>query len=307
MRSVILTGGSGFVGTAVLKELVHRGWHVNALVNRGALAEGGDDVTPIRGDVFDAAALDRGMAGCTACVHLIGIIRENRRKGVTFDRMHVDATRQVLHAAARNGVTRYVHMSAIGSRPDAPSAYHRTKFAAEQSVRFCGLRATILRPSMIHGPGGEFMKMEANWARGRAVPYLFMPYFGRGVLGLSGAGLLQPLFVDDVARAFVDALDRDGTIGQTFEIGGPDRVSWPQLHHDVSVAVTGKSKRAIAIPAWYAKLLTRVVPSPLLPFNLAQVQMSEEDNVTDLRPFERAFEFVPSGWKQSLASYAGKL
>ena len=307
MRTVFLTGGSGFVGSAVLKELVRRGWHVNALVNRGTLAETGGQVTPINGDLFDPAVLDRGMAGCSACIHLVGIIRENPAKNMTFERLHVSATRQVLAAAARNGLGRYVQMSAIGARPDAPSAYHRTKFAAEEFVRLSSLKSTILRPSIIHGPGGEFMKMEAKWARGQALPFVFMPYFGHGVLGLGGAGLLQPVFVDDVARAFVDAIDLEETIGHIYELGGPDRVTWPQLHHDASRAITGKAKPAVAIPAWYAKTITHVVPAAWLPFNLSQVQMSEEDNVTNLRPFEKAFGFSPQPWLASLNSYASQL
>lgn len=307
MRRVFLTGGSGFVGTAVMAALLERGWAVNALVKHVKLNVAYEHLTPIQGDLFDGDSLDRGMADCQACIHLVGIIAEHRWSGVTFDRMHIEATRMVLGAEKRAGIERHLHMSALGARPNAPSEYHRTKFAGEQLVRGSGIPATIIRPSMIHGPGGAFMKMEAKWARGKAMPFLFMPYFGGGVLGLDGAGLLQPIFVNDVARVFAEALDRPETIGQTFEIAGPDRVTWPQLHHDVSRAVTGKSKPAVPVPAWYAKAMTHVVPANLLPFNRAQVVMSQEDNITDIDPFVRAFGFSPRPWVESVNSYAGDL
>src|SRR5688572_13077362 len=133
---VFVTGASGFVGAAVVDELVTRGYGVNALVNRRELktpagAGAGGDVRAIKGGLFDAAALDEGMSGGVAgVIHLVGIIMERRSRGVTFERIHHQGTRAVVDAAVRNGVRRYVHMSALGVRPNAVSDYHRTKFAA---------------------------------------------------------------------------------------------------------------------------------------------------------------------------------
>ncbi len=146
------------------------------------------------------------MADCDAAIHLVGIIEEKPSKDITFEKMHVDATRRVLDAAKAVGVERYVHMSALGTRPDAVSDYHKTKWHAEELVRASGLTYTIFRPSMIHGPRGEFMKQAASWAKGKAAPFVFMPYFGFGPLGTGGSGKVQPVYVKDVAKVFVDAL-----------------------------------------------------------------------------------------------------
>jgi nucleoside-diphosphate-sugar epimerase len=102
-RRVFVTGGSGFVGSAVIAELLSRGHSVRALVNRRLLGFGGR-VEETRGDLFDAAALDAGLAGCDAVVHLVGIIMERRSKGVTFERIHFEGTRAVVDAAVRAGV-----------------------------------------------------------------------------------------------------------------------------------------------------------------------------------------------------------
>ena len=188
--TVFVTGASGFVGTAVVEELLSRSYGVNALTNRRDVKAAGERLTVVKGDLFDPAALAKGMAGCSAVIHLVGIIMEDAAKGVTFEHIHHEGTVAVVDAARKAGVKRYVQMSALGSRADAVSDYHKTKFKAEQYVRASGLDWTIIRPSMIHGPHGEFMKMEADWARHKQPPFLFMPYFGRGPLGLGGAGLL---------------------------------------------------------------------------------------------------------------------
>ncbi len=303
METVFVTGGSGFVGSAVIDELLARGLPVRAMVNHSRIDQPG--VETVRGSLFDQASLANAMAGCSAVIHLVGIIREKGDQ--TFDRIHVQGTRGVVEATERAGVKRYLQMSALGSRAEAESEYHRTKFAAEQIVRQSSLDWTILRPSLIHGKGGEFMQMEAAWARRQSMPYLFMPYFGSGVLGLGGAGLLQPVYVGDVAKAFAEALARPGTIRQSYDLGGADRLTWPQLHQLSAEAIVGSRRAIVPIPAWYARLLTRVVPASLLPFNRAQVAMSQEDNIADLTAFTRDFGLSLQPFEPTLRSYADQL
>jgi NADH dehydrogenase len=308
---VFVTGGSGFVGSAVIEELVGRGYAVNALVHTGEVGAGGDTVRAVRGSLFHEPALDEGMRdGCEAVIHLVGIIMEKRSKGVTFERIHFEGTKNVVDAARRNGVKRYVHMSALGTRPDAVSDYHKTKYRAEQYVRNSGLDWTIIRPSLIHGPKGEFMQMEAKWARGAAPPFLFMPYFSATAMPTFGggrAGLLQPVYVKDVARAFVDSLEKRRTVGEVFPLAGPDRFTWKEFHRAAAHAIIGKKRMVASLPAWYAKLLTRVVPPFLLPFNRAQVIMSQEDNTTDLSKFTDVFGWTPQPFEPTLRTYAGQL
>lgn len=305
--TIFVTGGSGFVGSAVINALVSRGYHVHALVNRRPVPDRDGRVKSFPGGLFSPRALDAAMAGCNAAIHLVGIIMERPADDVTFERIHLGGTRSVVSAAVRNNVRRYVHMSALGTRPDAVSTYHKTKYAAEEYVRDSGLQWTIFRPSMIHGEHGEFMRMEAKWARRKAPPFLFMPYFGAGPLGRGGAGMLQPVYVDDVARAFVDALERPRTIGEVYLLGGNQRITWPQMHKTVSRAVVGKERWVVPMPAWKANALTRVIPAPLLPFNRDQVVMSQEDNTCDVTKVKEDFGWEPRGFDETLPEYASKL
>lgn len=304
---VLLTGASGFVGSAVLRALRGRGYAITALANRRSIEPEHPEVRQVAGGLFDARALDDAAGGCDAAIHLVGIIAERPKRGVTFERIHVEGTRNVLEACRKAGVRRYVQMSALGTRPDAVSEYHRTKWRAEELVRSSGLTWTIIRPSLIHGPGGEFMTMEAHWARGQASPWLFMPYFGRGVFGLGGAGRLQPVHVDDVARAFVEAIDNPSTMGRTYDLGGSERLSWPELHEASARAIAGRRRAIIAMPAWKALLLTRLIPGALLPFNRDQVIMSQEENTCELSAFEADFGWTPRGFRETLAEYAAAM
>ena len=304
---VFVTGGSGFVGSAVIEELVSREYSVHALTNRRKITIGGDRVRSVEGSLFDPAALRAGMEGCTAVIHIVGIIMEKRSKGITFEHIHVEGTRNVVDAAKASGIQRHVQMSALGTRDGAVSDYHKTKFLAEEYVRGSGLEWTIFRPSLIHGPAGEFMQMEAGWARHSKPPFLFMPYFGRGVMGLGGAGLLQPVYVKDVARAFVDALGNPKTIGEIYPLGGPETITWPQMHRICAEAVTGKKPLVVPLPAWYAKMVAAITPAALLPFNRDQVIMSQEDNTCDMAKFKDDFGLETQPFEATVKSYATQL
>jgi NADH dehydrogenase len=301
-RIIFVTGGSGFVGSAVIDELLQKKFRVRALVHRAPIEK--DGVESVPGGLF-GGHLAEAMAGCAAVIHLVGIIME--RGAATFEKIHVDGTKAVVDAAKQAGVGRYIHMSALSTRENAKSAYHRTKWDAEQHVVRHAPAWTIFRPSLIHGPGGEFTEQLAKWARGRAAPWVVMPYFGGGLLGTGGAGKLQPVHVDDVAKAFVGAIDLPAARGRIYNLAGPEVLTWPQMHRVASEAVRGKPKRSLPIPAWYAGLLTRVVPGSLLPFNRAQVQMSQEDNTGDVTEYLNDFGRVPRPFTSSFRDYAGQL
>ena len=302
---VFITGGSGFVGSAVLRELKKNGYEINALTSRKTLG-GNGETKHFAGSLFDPTVLDAGMRGCDAVIHLVGIIMEKPSQGVTFERIHYEGTLAVVDAAKRNGVRRYVQMSALGARPNAVSDYHKTKFKAEEYVQAGGLESTILRPSMIHGPEGEFMKMEAMWARKRApAPLFFQPFMH--YFGGKKAGLLQPIFVDDVARAFVESLKNDKTIGKIYPIGGPDIITWPQLHETVAQAVVGHHRLVAAIPIPIAKLLITTGIAQVLGFNRDQLIMSQEDNTCDLAEFVNDFGWTPRAFAPLVMKYGKEL
>jgi NADH dehydrogenase len=164
MHRVFVTGATGFVGRAVVQALRAEGYCVRCLVRRGSEPDlrGLEAIERVEGDVLASRSLADGMEGCHSVVHLVGIIREYPARGVTFERVHVEGTRNVLEAATTAGVQRYLHMSALGTRPGARARYHTTKWAAEEAVRAGTLPWTIFRPSVIYGRGDGFVTMLAR-------------------------------------------------------------------------------------------------------------------------------------------------
>ncbi len=304
-KTIALTGATGFVGRHVLPMLVEQGYEVRVLVRDGSrLATSASTIHKVHGDLFDADALLTLVDGADAVIHLVGIIMEDRRRGQTFQRVHTSATINLLEAAKLSGsVKRWIHMSALGVRPHAASQYHATKWEAEQALRRSGLNFTVFRPSIIHGVDGEFMQMvKAFWCK--LFPP-FVPYFGAGPFGLGGAGQLQPVWVDDVARCFVDALDNKRSEGETYPMGGPGRYTWPDLYRTVKEHLDcAKNKPVVAIPAWKAKILAAL---PGTPFNVDQVIMSQEESTCDTKKVEQDFGITLASFEEKLADYAARI
>lgn len=223
--------------------------------------------------------------------------------GQTFDRVHRRGTIAVVDALREAGISRYVHMSALGARADAVSKYHLTKYEAEEYVRNSGLDWTVFQPSIIHGYDGEFMRLMKTFACSLIPPV--MPYFG------SGRARLQPVSVKDVAYCFVDAIKRAETIGKTYPLGGPVDYNWKELYETCRRIIPGsrKWKPLVSQPVAVAKLLARtVMKTPLVPahlkFNVGQVQMSQEDSVCPIEPVESTFGIKLRDFERELTRYA---
>ncbi|HUN81040.1 MAG TPA: complex I NDUFA9 subunit family protein [Phycisphaerae bacterium] len=314
---VIVTGATGFVGRYIVRELVARGHHPVCLVrDRSRLSiehVARDRIDVVQCDLYDTEPLAAVMQDADAVIHLVGIIFEHPLRGQTFERVHVETTRHVIEAAKPAGVKRIVHMSALGARPHAVSRYHQTKWEAEGLVRASALGWTIFRPSVIHGADGEFMRMMrtmvCDWfvpAFGFVpMPFPVIPYFGKGT------PRLQPVSVKDVAACFVTALNNPEHIGQAYELGGPEAMSWKEFYRVCRELIqSGRCRKPIVgLPIILAKLLAETIMRlPILPemlrFNIGQVQMSLEDLVCDHTRIEKAFGIRLRDFRHELADYA---
>lgn len=298
-KVVTVTGASGFVGRHVVRELLARGFSVRALVRDRAKAaqtlparKQGTPIEIVVGDVLEPRDARAACAGADACIHLVGILREHPRDGVTFQRAHVDATRTILAACRDAGIGRYLHMSALGVCDDGVCAYQRTKWAAEQLVRDSGLDWTIFRPGLIHGEGSQFIDVAQGLVSGHEMPWFFIPYFTRGVadpsVPLGGDTVIDPLvapvLVDDVARAFVAALNNERAIGEVYNLAGPETMSWPDMLRFIRDTLPGGNHRLepFGVPSKLAackfKVLSLVGLGDLLPFDDGMALMGGMDS-----------------------------
>jgi NADH dehydrogenase len=283
---VFVTGATGFVGRAVIHALRSEGYMVRCLVRRGSERDlqGFGAIERVEGDVTALDTLEPAMSGCDTAIHLVGIIREHPTRRVTFERVHVDGTVNVLTAAARVGVRRFMHMSALGTRPGARSRYHQTKWAAEEAVRESPIPWTIFRPSIIYGRGDEFVSMLAGMVRRLPV----VPVIG------DGTQRLQPIPVEQVAEGFARAIDTPAAIKHAFEVGGPDAVSMVQLLDDIGAALGRRRVRKVHVPLGLIRILARLLHRvPSFPVTPDQLLMIEENSTCDPAAFFTTFGLTP--------------
>jgi len=288
---VFVTGSTGFVGNHVLHELVEKGHQVKALVRPGSehKLKRPDDVETIPGTVKEVADLIRGMQGCEAAIHLVGIIRAFPSQDITFERLHTEAAANVIGAAKEAKVPRLLHMSALGAREDGPTAYLRTKFAAEELVRQSGLNYTIFRPSLIFGRGGEAIKMFADMVKKYVVP----------IIG-DGQYRFQPVSVSTVAQGFEKGLDPETANDQTLDVGGPDNVTFDEIM-DTLARVMGKSIVKIHMPILPLRLATSALQhAPGYPLTTDQITMLLEGSTCDEKPFYELLRLEPISLEQTL-------
>lgn len=326
MACIAVTGASGFVGRHVVRELLSRGHAVRGLVRdretaRRVLPADSDRLALAAGDVTSSDTLAELLDGCRACVHTVGIIRE-RPGGQTFRRLHADAVRALVAACRERGTRRLVHVSAIGVGDEGRTEYQRTKFEGETIVRRSGLDWTILRCSLIHGPGGEFTRLAAGWARGTHAPWIFMPYFTRGELStrdvplapiLRVAPRVQPVWVGDVARAAAECLDRPAAVGEVYHLAGPEVFTWPQFLRALRDGTPGGNEdvEPRGIPAEPAAAVARVAArlglGSLLPFDAGMALMGSQDSTAETAKAREHLGFAPRRFADALAEYAGAL
>ena len=290
---VFVTGATGFVGLSVIHALRAHGAVVRCLVRHGSEQDlrGLEAIERVEGDVLNARGLADAVAGCDVVIHLVGIIREHRARSVTFEAVHHHATLNVLNAAATVGVRRFLHMSALGTRPGARSRYHQTKWAAEEKVRESPLAWTIFRPSIIYGRGDGFVTMLAGMVH-------------RGVVPLIGDGhqRVQPIPVEQVAEALASAIDLPATVKHTFDVGGPDTITMTALV-DLIRAVTGKRRvLKIHVPVRFLRMVAQLFqPFPSFPITPDQLLMLEANNTCDPAAFFTTFGLTPVALRAGLA------
>jgi NADH dehydrogenase len=220
--TVLVTGATGFVGGHVVGALRAAGHPVRALVRRPMNATTLRDLgcELAEGDMTDAASLARATEGVDAVVHLVAIIAG---KPADFVRIMEQGTRDLVAAAQQAGtVTRWVQMSALGTSDATKDLvpYFHAKWEIEKMVEASGIPYVIFRPSFVFAPDGGVLPGFARMAK--LAP--LMPVPG------NGKQRIQPIWADDVAAFFVKALDLDAATNRTFEIGGPDKVTWDELY-----------------------------------------------------------------------------
>lgn len=270
---VTVFGGSGFIGRYVVQRLARAGWQVRVAVRRPNdalfLKTSGDvgQVTPVAANIRDDRSVAAAVAGADAVINLVGILYSSGKQ--SFDAVQAKGAARIAAAAKAAGAARFVQISAIGADPSSDSAYARSKAEGEQAVKLAFPNATILRPSIVFGPEDDFFNRFARMA-------MMSP-----VLPLIGGGhtKFQPVYVADVADAVARALEDDGAMGKTYELGGPRSYTFRALM-EMLLKEIGRCRLLVPLPFALASLQGAILQ--MLPINLLtvdQVRLLKRDNV----------------------------
>ncbi|WP_027136018.1 complex I NDUFA9 subunit family protein [Geminicoccus roseus] len=273
MRDMVVAvmGGTGFIGSHVVGHLCAAGAQVRVPCRNTdralflkPLGQVGQ-VAPLACDLSDDASLETVLSGVDAVVNLIGILHEHRAGD--FQRLHAELPARIARAAPRSA--RLIQVSAIGADPQSKSIYARTKGEGEAALRAVRPDAVILRPSVVFGPGDQFLNRFAKMAVNSPV----LPAIG------GGHTRFQPVFVVDVAQAVLAALTRPDVLGHTYELGGPAVMSFREIL-DWLQKVLGRNRYVMNLPFSVADTQARflqILPTP--PLTRDQVLQLRSDNV----------------------------
>jgi NADH dehydrogenase len=293
MSTVLVTGASGFVGSHLLPELLGAGHRVVALVRSPGAGEKVTRRLPAAlaanvelrtGDVDRPATLPAALAGVDAVVHLVAIPRD-RKGGRQLLAVNLDGTRNVIAAMQATGIQRLVHLGAMGVEDREELHYAKSKARAERAVRESALDWTILKPSLLFGPGDGFFNIVADLVR-----------LSPGIVPVPGDGKsrFQPLHVADLALCLRLSVERPTTVGNAYELGGPRTWTYREITAEVCRAM-GRRRVIVPVPLPLIKLIAGAAEALHLPFPVATDQLRQLalDNVGPLDGVHAAFGFIP--------------
>ncbi len=265
---ILVTGGSGYVGSHLVRRLIESGKSIRVLVRdpQRASREGrlaGLSIEQVEGDVTEPASLDAAVAGASAVVHTVAIAIEKGRG--SYEEINYQGTLNVLEAARTAGVRRFVNLSQLGADPEIPYRFLASKGAAQAAVAASELDWTAFRPSVIWGPEDEFANTFA-----RLVPFSPIIY---PIVGDEHA-TFQPVWVEDAVSAMVQSLEDRSTIGEEFELGGPEVLTLEQIERRTLQAV-GARRIMVRFPMPLLRLVVKLMelslPSPPVTSSLLEL------------------------------------
>ena len=282
---ILITGAAGFIGRRAVRAFADAGHTVRALVRRQPTPSlfPLERVEVTLGDVTDSPPLNSALSGVDTVINLAAVIREQGRN--TFQAVNHRGARNLIDASIQTGVRRFIHASALGVSSDPSSPYLYSRWMAEEEIKRSDLDSTILRFSLGFGEGDEFFNRLAALIKVSPL----VPVFG------DGTTVFQPIAADDVAMCLVRAYEDKGTIGQSLDVAGPEKLTYDETMDLIAEILSSRIVKvhvplSMARPA--VKLMEWLLPRP--PITGDQLGMLTKDLTTDPDSVEKSFGFNPT-------------
>jgi nucleoside-diphosphate-sugar epimerase len=281
--NVVVAGGTGFIGKAVVQDLVTVGHRVKVLARHLANVPH-EAVTMMQANITSRETLNNILTDSDAVINLAGIIREHPNAAITFDRVHYHGTRNLADAATVAGVKRFVYVSALGVTEQVSLSFYRSKFLAEQYLKSKSFDVTIFRPSIVFGRGrdeqSKFIQMQQAFIK--ALPV--MPIAGDGKV------CFQPIALQTLASAICKSLAMPETFDKTYDAVGRKKLSYNDMVDGLQTAMNCHRPK-MHIPLGFLRFLAdRFDGFAWFPVTSTQLQILSTDNVADAEPFNTAFD-----------------
>lgn len=294
---ILVAGGTGFIGSWVVDELLARGGHEVAVMTRAPdRVPRRAGVAYVAGDVSDAASLARATEGTEVVVHAVQFPNhpvENPRRGWTYEKIDAEGTERMVAAAKANGVRRFIYLSGAGVRPGRTEPWFVAKLRAEEAVRASGMEWVIIRPSWIYGPDDRSMNKFVQFVKLLPV----VPVIG------SGQEKIQPVSVFDVAKVLAAAVDTPEATNQVFELGVREPITMDEIIRTI-MRVLGKRKPLLHQPAWLVKIPAAVIQYvPNAPLSPGAVDFITTEAAVDPSGAERVFGVRMTPLEEGLRAY----
>ena len=287
---VAIFGGSGFVGDNIINELLEQEHKVYGLVRYGSehKISSFNKIRTIIGDIDNPTAVEQTIMNAEAVIYNIGIIREYKSSGISFDHLHFEGLKKCVDMSQKLNVKRFILMSANGAKKNG-TGYQKTKYKAEEYLKKSSLNWTIFRPSLIFGDSKGKQEFCSQLKKDMLSFPFPAPLFFDG-LNIFNAGKFEmsPIHIKDVSKMFVNSLSLNKTYKQIYPLGG-DNINWKEILKIISIASNKESKMFIPAPAIFIKIATTLLGG-LSPISKEQLMMLMEGNVCDSKEVFKIFE-----------------
>jgi uncharacterized protein YbjT (DUF2867 family) len=283
---ILITGASGYIGSHLTRRLVRQNVPVRALVRDRQKAESEGRLSSLnidyaQGDVNDPQSLEQAMLGATAVIHLVAIAIEKGSR--SYEQVIYQGTVNTVEAAKKAGVRRFINMSQLGADASLPYRFLASKGKAQEHVAASGLDWTAFRPSVVWGPEDEFANTFAKLVP--LTPLIFP------IVGDENARF-QPVWVEDVVNCFATALEDEGTIGQEYELGGPEILTLEEIERRTLRAIRAQRlmvRFPMPVLRLVVALLEKLLPNP--PVTRSLLELLAVSNVTQNNAISRFVEY----------------
>jgi len=292
------------VGSYMVRELMSKEFIPRLLVRKGSETKRISACEVVCGDIQDENTVIDTIAGTDAVIFNIGIIRQFPKKGIRYEKLHSDGAMRCIDAACKLGVNRFILMSANGVKPDGTD-YQKTKLQADEYLQKSELNWTIFRPSLIFGDPGRHGRSEfCTQLRDEmlSIP-LPAPLFYEGILPFnSGLFSMSPIHVANVAEYFVKSIIMEKSIGQIYNLGGPETVHWKKII-DCIARASGKRKWKMPVPVITVKMIADLFDRfERFPITRDQLTMLMQGNTVSEQYFTE-FDITPMSFSAENLSY----